>query len=135
MDVQTNYIAKNGENFAEAFNDKIAEVVIDRINATIDLDSIIKEDNANRLKAFEEAKAAIKPEYEDIKEDMVYEEITFNTVMERLQYAFEALVHKWLTLTHDVSPSGEVVVKIYRLESEARYQLSGKYSVNIKSLN
>ena len=126
----TNYMQDTAERLMAAMNDQIAKVIVEEINQLINLDSIIDNDKAGRKKDFEERLASTTDA--DLIEAMwEYKEFTFSSISEKLEYAFAALLHKWFTFTHDVLPTGKVIVRFYEIKSTKEFQLETTYNVSI----
>lgn len=126
----TNYMQETAERLMAAMNDQIAKVIVEEINVLINLDSIIDNDRATRKKDFEE-RLASTTDKELIDAMWEYKDFEFSSIAEKLEYAFAALLHKWFTFTHDVLPTGKVVVRFYEIKSTKEFQLETTYNVSI----
>ena len=125
----SNFIQVNAENFAEAFSEQIAAKAVEIIDTMIDLKSLVAEENA-RLKAeFDEAMSKVPEEDKELYKDHKPETVKLDTQIEKFEFAFKQLIKAGYTLNHDELPNGEVVIKIYKLESTHRYKFKSTYSV------
>ena len=126
----TNYMQETAERLMAAMNDQIAKVIVEEINQLIGLDSIIDNDKAGRKKDFEDRLASTTDT--DLIEAMwEYKDFEFSSIAEKLEYAFAALLHKGFTFTHDVLPTGKVIVRFYEIKSTKEFQLETTYNVSI----
>lgn len=135
MQEVNNYQQDTAQRMIDAMNDKIATVIVDKINEKFDLDKIIADDLANRVRVYEESKAKFledgSEDGKEIADKLVKPEIEFKDITEKLTYAFQVVLDKGYTFTHDILGNGEVIIKFFKIESEYRFLLDTKYSVNI----
>lgn len=126
------------QNYIDAMNDKIASVIINKINLLVDLDKVIADDLANRKAQYEESKAKLLEDgsenWKEIASKMVEPTLEFKDVTTKLTYAFQVLLSKGYTFTHDILGNGEVVIKFFKIEQEYRFILDTKYSVGISEI-
>ena len=126
---------ESAERYMVRINEQVASVIIDKINVKIWLDQIIADDLANRIASFKESKEKMIADWETEMAEMLTEPtLEFSNVTDKLTYAFQALMTRWYTFTHDILSNWLVVIKFFKIEDEFRFQLNAKYSVWIKEI-
>ena len=98
MQEVNNYQQDTAQRMIDAMNDKIATVIVDKINEKFDLDKVIADDLANRVKVYEESKAKFledgSEDGKEIADKLVKPEIEFKDITEKITYAFQVVLDK-----------------------------------------
>lgn len=126
------FIQTKGQDTVDKINEQIATILVEVIDEHIDLEKTISEDLNNRYKSYQEAYNSCKDE--DLKQAMQEPKIEFNTIKDKLDYAYSALINKWLIITHDINQNWLVTVRIYKEESTKRFLISSENSTTVTKI-
>lgn len=126
------FVATQAQNFWEAFQTTIVNKLIDLIDKKLDLEKLIKEDNAKLLEEHKTMIAWLTEMSDEDKAEIKPAVVSFNDPFQKFQYAFNKLIEAWFTLLHDTDSHGNLNVKFFEKQEEFNFWLVGTYSVNLR---
>lgn len=126
-----NFIEKQANNFGEAHQEQVLNKLIQVIDEKINLQSFIDKDNEAYVKEHKEFIDKLNKDELETYKDTKPQVVEFKDSIAKFQYAFNKLLETWLTLIHDVDASGQLVIKIFKLQETKSFKFKTSYKVEL----
>lgn len=126
-----NFIEKQANDFGEAHQEQVLNKLIQVIDEKINLQSFINKENKANAKEYKDFIKTLKKEELEAYKDTKPKVLEFKDSITKFQYAFSKLLETWLTLIHDVDASGQLVIKIFKLQETKSFKFKSRYTVEL----